>query len=81
MLQISRVDGIRRRSSRKKNLHQKLVLSQMNTKKAAKLDMDDRAKVKKHLVQFDFFNTQGFPNAWFVLLEDNIYDEFHSQYE
>ena len=43
--QISRMDGLKRRSSRKKNLHQKLVLSQMNTKKAAKLDMDDRAKI------------------------------------
>lgn len=35
----------KRRSSRKKNLHQKLVLSQMNTKKASRLDMDDRAKM------------------------------------
>ena len=43
--QISRLDGMKRRSSRKKNLHQKLVLSQMNTKKATKLDMDDRAKI------------------------------------
>lgn len=47
--QMSRVDGgIRRRSSRKKNLHQKLVLSQMNTKKACKLDMDDRAKMVQY---------------------------------
>ena len=40
--------GIHRRSSRKKKLHQKLVLSQMNTKKATKLDMDDRAKILQY---------------------------------
>eukprot|EP00095_Tigriopus_kingsejongensis_P008903 maker-scaffold1538_size36768-snap-gene-0.9 protein:Tk08903 transcript:maker-scaffold1538_size36768-snap-gene-0.9-mRNA-1 annotation:"serine threonine protein kinase" len=35
----------RHRSSRRKKLHQKLVLSQMNTQVATKLDMDDRAKM------------------------------------
>ena len=41
-------NAIRRRSSRKKNLHQKLVLSTMNTKRATKLDMDDRAKMMQY---------------------------------
>ncbi len=45
--------AFRRRSSRKKNLHQKLVLSQMNTKKAAKLDMDDRAKMIQVLIMMN----------------------------
>lgn len=56
--QMSRVENnIRRRSSRKKNLHQKLVLSQMNTKKATKLDMDDRAKI------IQYFSKPGDINA------------------
>ena len=33
---------------RKKKLHQKLVMSKMNAKKAAKLDMDDRAKILQY---------------------------------
>ena len=37
-----------KRSTRRKNLHQKLVMSQMNAKKAAKLDMDDRAKIVQY---------------------------------
>lgn len=40
-----------RRSSRRKNLHQKLVMSQMNTKRAAKLDMDDRAKIVQYFTR------------------------------
>ena len=41
----------RRRSNRRKNLHQKLVMSQMSTKKAAKLDMDDRAKIVQYFTR------------------------------
>lgn len=41
----SAVGRNRHRSSRRKKLHQKLVLSQMNTQVATKLDMDDRAKM------------------------------------
>jgi hypothetical protein len=41
-----------RRSTRRKNLHQKLVMSQMNAKKAAKLDMDDRAKIVQYFQRF-----------------------------
>ena len=37
-----------RRSSRRKKLHQKLVMSKMSAKKAAKLDMDDRAKIMQY---------------------------------
>lgn len=40
-----------RRASRRKNLHQKLVISQMNTKRAAKLDMDDRAKIVQYFTR------------------------------
>ena len=40
-----------RRQSRRKNLHQKLVMSQMNTKRAAKLDMDDRAKIIQYFTR------------------------------
>ena len=41
----------RRRSNRRKNLHQKLVMSQMSTKKAAKLDMDDRTKIVQYFTR------------------------------
>jgi len=40
-----------RRSNRRKNLHQKLVMSQMSTKRAAKLDMDDRAKIVQYFTR------------------------------
>ena len=42
---------IARRNKRRKNLHQKLVMSQMNTKRAAKLDMDDRAKIVQYFTR------------------------------
>ena len=37
---------------RKKELHQKLVMSKMNAKKAAKLDMDDRAKILQYFFHY-----------------------------
>lgn len=50
--QLARGSGAMcRRSSRRKNLHQKLVMSQMSTKKAAKLDMDDRAKIIQYFTR------------------------------
>ncbi len=51
MNRLESLGGVRRRSSRKKNLHQKLVLSKMNTKKASRLDMDDRAKMVQYFTR------------------------------
>jgi hypothetical protein len=65
--------NVKRRSSRKKNLHQKLVLSQMNTKKATKLDMDDRAKIIQY---FSKSNNYGMGNGESALESVKIEDMF-----
>ena len=51
-LKRDKICHFNRRSTRRKNLHQKLVMSQMNAKKAAKLDMDDRAKIVQYFQRF-----------------------------